>query len=120
MRVLKAYTDAGMLGQDTTYPNVQPAQTRRPRTNVPSRGGDVISISDEARDLMQQDMPGGMSVTPQDAVYDQRGNIMRQFDSLQGDLRALSAKIMTNGENDAIMNSLRGMQSQLTTLRAQV
>lgn len=118
MRILKAYAQAGMLGQDSASTPAQ-ASTSRSRANVHSRSGDVISISDEARDLMHNDLGYGYSVTPQDATYDQRGNIMRQVDSMQGELRALASQFATQGE-DKILGSLKGMQQQLTSLRAMV
>lgn len=119
MRVLKAYTDAGALGQQTSS-QLSPEAVARARKDAPARSGDVISISEEARDLIENGGACGISVTPQDATYDQRGNIMRQFDALQGDLRALSSQFAANSDDAQILSSLGGIKSQLTTLRAMV
>lgn len=121
MRLLKAYADAGAMGQQNfgslTMPRSEQDQPReKPK---PSKSGDSVSLSEEARELLAS---GGtsMSVTPQDATYDKQGNVMRQFDNLQSDLRALTSQFMNEPGSAAILNRLGSLQSQVGSLRAQV
>lgn len=121
MRVLKAYTDAGQMGQQgfgaVGMPRPEHEQSReKPK---PSRSGDSISLSDEAREMLAN---GGvnLSVMPQDATYDKQGNVMRQFDNLQSELRALSSQFMGEPGAAGILSRLGSMQLQVNGLRAQV
>lgn len=120
MQILKAYTDAGAMGQNNYGAPLPARAAGQAKSAAPSKSGDVINISDEARDLMQNRDNGNLSVTPQDAIYDQRGHIMRQFDTLQGELRALSSQFMLAPDATGLTAPLRSMQTRLAALRAQV
>lgn len=117
MRILKAYADAAVLGQQGTgVLNSAPGRARVQK----SKSGDCISISSEALNMQKQDGMGSISVMPQDATYDQRGQVLRQFDTLQGEMRALTSQFMSSAATQDMLGPMRQMQSQLTSLRAQV
>lgn len=121
MRVLKAYQNIGSMGQQPRGSlDSRATETRRaPVKSQVSRSGDCLSLSAEARELLAG---GGanVSVLPQDATYDRQGNVMRQFENLQSELRALGSKFIGSPENAAIAGGLGAMRAQLAGLRAQV
>ena len=55
-----------------------------------------------------------------DATYDQYGNVTRQFDSLQGELRSLASSLMTSGEGAGLAGRVNTLQTQLRSLEAMV
>ncbi len=121
MRALKAYANAGALGQQhfgsANAPRIEENQTRQ--KPAPSKSGDSISLSDEAIEALAN---GGsnISVMPQDATYDRQGNVMRQVDNLQSELRALSSEFMNVPGSAPVLGRLGSLQSQVTGLRAMV
>lgn len=122
MRVLKAYADAGAMGQQGfgSIGMTMAEREQQPKQKAkPSKSGDSISLSEEARELLAT---GGasMSMLPQDATYDKQGNVMRQVDNLQADLRALTSQLIAEPGTAGILGRLGSMQSQVTSLRAQV
>lgn len=118
MRVLKAYAEAGAFGQQGSTSAMPVIEKGREKPR-PSKSGDSISLSDEARELLEN---GGasLSVTPQDATYDKQGNVMRQFDNLQSELRALSSHFLAEPGSAQVLGRLGSLQSQVVGLRAQV
>lgn len=121
MNVLKAYADAGAMGQQNFGPMALPRPEQRAARpgQKPSRSGDSISLSEEARTALES---GGrnVSVMPQDATYDRQGNVLRQVDNLQSDLRALASQFIGESGATGVMSRLGSMQSQIAGLRAQV
>lgn len=121
MRVLKAYADAGAMGQQN-FGSMNPVRTQREQAGpkqTPAKRGDSISLSDEAREALAN---GGatLSATPHDATYDKQGNMTRQFDNLQSELRALAAEFINEPGAAKILGRLGSMQSQVASLRTQV
>lgn len=121
MRILKAYADAGAMGQQgfgSAVINRPEQETVRPKPK-PSKSGDSISLSDEAREMLENGA-ASMAVMPHDTTYDKQGNVMRQLDSLQSDLRTLATQFMGQPGTAGVLSRLGSMQSQITGLRAQV
>lgn len=121
MRVLQAYANASALGQQNlgTYEQSRKQSGQQPFIKT-SKSGDSISLSDTARNLYLNGSQESISVLPQDATYDQRGNVTRQYDVLQGELRSLANQFMATPGAQGMMAGLRGMQAQMAGLRAQV
>ncbi len=121
MRILKAYENISAMGQQNFgSPREKVAQERtKPVHSQVSRSGDCLHLSEQARELLAN---GGksISVMPQDATYDKQGNVMRQFDNLQSDLRALTSQFIGVPGSAGVLSRLGSMQSQVTGLRAQV
>lgn len=121
MNILKAYADAGAMGQRDYSAIMTPRNSGAPTISRQSQKGDFLSLSDEARELLEQGYQTTISVMPQDATYDQHGQVMRQLDSLQGDLRQLAAQFMAQGApHGGMLGRLGAMQSRLSSIRAQV
>lgn len=122
MRILKAYAEAGKTGnQGQSFLRskpVEPGTVKKPVTAKP--GGDSLSISAEARALLEGASPESIMSGPQDATYDQNGNVMRQFDELQNDLRRIASQVISYGDDSGLAARLGGVRNQLATLRAQV
>lgn len=119
MNVLKAYADSGATGgQNFGLPVIKRSERETANRKNP-QSGDSITLSQEARDMLAS---GGesISVCPQDATYDQHGNMTRQFDSVQSDLRNLAARVMSGGDNPALAGKLGALNYQLGMLKAQV
>lgn len=120
MNILKAYADAGALGQQN-YGDIRAPRPRNGQTvSRQSQKGDYLSLSAEAQELLEHGGQPNISVMPQDATYDQHGQVMRQLDSLQGDLRHLAAQFMAQAGMEGMIGRLGAMQSQLFSIRAQV
>lgn len=118
MKILKAYADAGAMSQQG-YGALRAPRAPQGQHGQPARG-DFLNVSEEARRLSAQSGAGGISVMPQDATYDQHGHVMRQLDSLQGDLRQLAAQFMLLPGGEAMAGRLGAMRSCLSSIRAQV
>lgn len=121
MNILKAYADAGAMGQQG-YGALKSLRQGAPAQNTarPAQKGDFLSLSEEAQALLVNGGQKSISVMPQDATYDQNGQVMRQIDSLQGDLRQLAAQFMAQGGAGGMLGRLGSMQSRLSSIRAQV
>lgn len=118
MRILKAYADAGATGNQNFGLPVTRKVEREAREQRQSPAGDRISLSAEAREMLASGEES-VSVCPQDATYDQYGNMTRQFDSLQQDLRGLAGKAMAEGDM-ALAGKLGILGNRLAALKAQV
>lgn len=122
MRILKAYEDISAMGQQNFgSPGGKPTELGKagaPKSQV-SRSGDSLSLSEAAREMLAN---GGtnISVMPQDATYDKQGNVMRQFDNLQSELRALTSQFIGQPGSAGVLSRLGSMQTQVAGLRAQV
>ncbi len=119
MNILKAYADAGAMGQQGYSAIRTPRTAFGQSVQRQPQKGDFLSLSAEAQELLEQRRQN-LSVTPQDATYDQHGQVMRQLDSLQGDLRQLAAQFMAQPGNEGMLGRLGAMQSRLSSIRAQV
>lgn len=121
MQILKAYADAGASGKQGTslLPGKVAASDSRGKTQVKSKSGDKISISDEAKQLLISGQ-SPLSLYAQDATYDQYGNVTRQLDSLQSDIRQLAQDAMGTPGALGLGGRLSSLQSQIATLKAQV
>lgn len=117
MNVLKAYADAGALGNQNSYA-IAPRHGGDTRSR--KEGGDFLSLSQAARDMLERDRQNSISVLPQDATYDQNGQVMRQLDSLQGELAHLASQFISSPGTQAMMPQLGALQSRIRTLRAEV
>lgn len=121
MQILKAYADAGATGKRNfvATPGLQreSGQTREQRN---SNSGDSITLSQEALDMLENGGQDTLSTCPQDATYDQFGNVTRQFDSLQNDLRRLAAQFRTSAESAGMLGQISSLQSRLSAIKAQV
>lgn len=122
MRILKAYADAGAMGQQS-FGNIAPGQAEQGAVREKpkaSKSGDSVSLSEEAREMLESGGQAGLTVTPQDATYDQHGNVMRQFDNLQSELRSLASQFMLTPGAQGMMGEALKMQGRVAGLRAQV
>ncbi|MBD5553410.1 MAG: hypothetical protein HDQ44_03635 [Desulfovibrio sp.] len=121
MRVLKAYAKASALGQQNSSPRLLDHVEQSPRKTKSQRpkSGDSITLSDEAMELLANGADS-VSVMPHDTTYDRQGNVMREFDNMQADLRALKNEFMDEPGAAPILGRIGSMQSQLTSLRASV
>lgn len=119
MRIMKAYSG---LGNELPSPGMPLGSNGERQKNEPrkmSPGGDTINLSAEAREaLAGGEVP--LSAQAADATYDQYGNVTRQFDSLQGELRNLASSLMSTGEGSAISGRVNMLQTQLRSLEAMV
>lgn len=122
MRVLQAYANAQALDQQNYGGSSQQRIQARPSVNASrtSASGDVISLSDTARNLCMNGGMDSISVLPQDATYDQRGNVTRQYDVLQGELRSLASQFISTPGAQGLLGGLGGVQARMAGLRAQV
>ncbi len=120
MKILKAYADAGAMSQQGYGALRAPRASQGQSGHGPPAKGEFLTVSEEARQLFAQSGAGGISVMPQDATYDQHGHVMRQLDSLQGDLRQLAAQFMLQPGGEAMAGRLGAMRSRLSSIRAQV
>lgn len=121
MNILKAYADAGAMGQPGFNAIHTPRQSvTQAGTQKSGQKGDFLSLSEEAQELLKNGGGSTLSVMPQDATYDQHGHVMRQLESLQGDLRQLAAQFMNTQETLGMLGPLNSMQSRLASIRAQV
>ena len=122
MRILKAYQDISAMGQQnfgsTSGKQAELSRSAAPKSQI-SRSGDSLSLSDEAREMLANGGPN-ISVMPQDATYDKQGNVMRQFDNLQSELRSLASQFIGQPGSAGVLGRLGSMQSQVAGLRAQV
>ncbi len=121
MNILKAYTKAPVTPASQWSYSDRGAIASGPERekSVHKTSGDILSLSREARDLLQKNHDA-LSVCPQDATYDQNGYVLRQVENLRGDLRQLSSHLMGYPEGAAIAGQLRNMQRQLGSIQAQV
>lgn len=121
MRVLKAYAEASALGQqNASLGQLNPVTEEKARPKQkPSKSGDSITLSDEAREMLANG-GGSLSVMPHDATYDRQGNVMREFDNMQADLRALASQFAGEPGSAGMLGRIGSLQSQLVTLRASV
>lgn len=119
MRILKAYSG---LGNELPSPGASMGRMGEREKNEhksPSPSGDTVNLSAEAR----QALAGGevpLSAQAADATYDQYGNVTRQFDSLQGELRNLASSLMSTDEGAGISGRVNMLQTQLRSLEAMV
>lgn len=120
MNVLKAYADAGAMGQQHYGSLIAPARQGAAARQTPKRSGDFVSLSNEAMELLGSYGTGQISMAPQDATYDQHGQVTRQLDSLQADLRHLATQFMAQPDGGGMLGHIGAMQSRLATIRAQV
>lgn len=119
MRVLRAYADTGASnGQNFAMTPLRRTE-REPQEQRATPSGDSVSLSPEAREMLEN---GGnsLSVCAQDATYDQYGNVTRQFDALQNELRNLAGKVMFNTDSPGLAGKIGALGSQLASLKAQV
>lgn len=125
MRVLKAYANAqqqirnmefvgNTIHNEVAGTGIKPVSAQKER----KASGDTLSLSDEAREMLGQHE--NVSLCPQDATYDQNGYIMRQVENLQGDLRNLASNLLTIPGGAALAGQVKGMQSHLGNISAQV
>lgn len=121
MRILKAYENVSAMGQQNLGSRGGRDGDGRKQsvTSSVSRSGDCLHLSSQAREMLAN---GGksISVLPQDATYDKQGNVMRQFDNLQSELRALATQFIGKSGNAAVLGRIGSMQAQAAGLRAQV
>lgn len=119
MNVLKAYANAGNLGQ-TTYSPPNYNRTSQAWSGKDKQSGDFLNISAEAMEKLEESQQNSISVMPQDTTYDQHGNVTRQLDSLQGDLRHLASQFLSDPAALGMLGHLGAIQSRLSSIRAQV
>lgn len=119
MNVLKAYANSGNLGQAAYLP-ANYNRASQAGSGKSQQSGDFLNISEEAMEKLEASQQGSVSVLPQDATYDQHGNVTRQLDSLQGDLRLLAAQFMADSATLGMIGHLGAIQSRLSSIRAQV
>lgn len=123
MQILKAYADAGATGrQGFNNPAIKAPKNEKGRETASRQqpSGDRTSISAEARSLLENGAPDLIAAGPMDATYDQYGNVLRQFDDLQNDLRRLASQLHNYPGAGDIGGQVNALRSQLTSLRTQV
>lgn len=119
MNILKAYTEAGSAGGQNfgMMPPRDPAtETKRENTQVKS-SGDSVRISSKAMELLENGAES-LSVCPQDATYDQYGNVTRQIDALNSDLNKLSRLAYPVGAG--IAAQVNAMRPRVASIRAMI
>lgn len=119
MRVLKAYADAGANGNYGFSRSVSGFGGRATPTER-LKTGDSISLSEEAQQMLKNRDNGALSNCPQDATYDQYGNVTREFNSLQNDLRRLATQFVSRPDGAGLLGKLNSVGYQLAALEAQV
>lgn len=121
MRINRAYTDAGASGKQglgLTANNIAPAEGRaRPR---PRDTGDKLHLSPEALELLASGGEPSLNASPDDGLYDQYGNLTRQFDTVQNELRRLASQFSGEGGDGATLSRINGLRGQLAGIRATV
>lgn len=119
MKILKAYSGLGNELPSPGAPLVHHGERQKQEEKNLAPRGDTVNLSAEAR----QALAGGevpLSSQAADATYDQYGNVTRQFDSLQGELRNLASSLLTNGEDAGLAGRVNTLQTQLRSLEAMV
>ena len=121
MNVLKAYANRPVTSTPRLSYSDRGAIASGPEREktVNKSSGDVLSLSAEARDLLNQNRDA-VSVLPQDATYDQKGYVTRQVEELQGDIRHMTSHLAGYPGGMAMAGQLRAMQRQLGRFQAQV
>lgn len=122
MQILKAYADAGATGNQNF--GLMPGKTEagergRPKTQLKS-SGDSLNISQAARDMLENGGAGQLSSSPHDLTYDQYGNINRDFENIQSDLRQLAGQLATHAGDAVLRGGVNAMRSRLASLRQMV
>lgn len=125
MRILKAYeraSAAGAQGYNHRQGFAAPVQApgeQAARVKDRLKAADRITLSDEALRMLEN---GGDALhnCPQDATYDQFGNVTRQFDSIQNDLRSLASQFMSSPANSGMLGRISSLRSQVAALEATV
>lgn len=122
MQIVRGYVDASAAGKDRFNSNSSKKpviQSReKPKTQIKA-SGDSLSLSPEAREMLENNGVL-LSATPQDATYDQYGNMTRQFDSLQNDLRQLQAQFNGYPQGSVIKGKISSVRAQLAGIEAQI
>lgn len=122
MRILKAYAEAAAAGgQNQGYGSGRRLERRTPAAGagVHKSGGDSVMLSERAMEMLRT---GGeaASACPQDATYDARGMVTRQFDSLQNDLRRLASQVIGTPAGPGMLGDIYSMRAKLAGLEARV
>ena len=125
MRVLKAYANQAQQAQNQPWAgsiihheSSGAGQAQISAQKEQKKSGDTLSLSDEARQMLNQGE--NLSVCAQDATYDKNGYIMRQVENLQGDLRSLATNLLGTPGGAALAGQVKGLQTQLGSISAQV
>lgn len=113
---IRAYAEAGN-SQGFFPAHSKSALSRNGFTEFIKTSGDSVRLSEQALELIQNEK-GGISNCPQDATYDQYGNINRQFYAVQKDLHDLTASVWP--VNAALASQLTSLNNQMYSLQMQV
>lgn len=121
MKIIRSYSGMGresLLPAPSNAGDQEQGQKNQQQKSPKVPGGDSVTLSEQAREALEigQEALNAQAV---DATYDQHGNVLRQFESVQGELRNLAASFMAS-EDGSMLGKVRSMQSQLRSLRAMV
>ncbi|MDE5831640.1 MAG: hypothetical protein K2H64_01395 [Desulfovibrio sp.] len=120
MRILKAYTEAGTSGKQGLGLAGKIAKSE-PRSRPSAQPwGDSVNLSPEAMALLNSDDNGFMNSSPDDGLYDQSGNMTRQFDAAQDELRRLAAQFASSAKTRDIAGKISGLSGQLSGIQLRV
>lgn len=114
---IKAYAEAGRNGAYFSGPLTQKRPEQKTFTEIVKNSGDSICFSNQALEILEHGK-NGVSNCPQDATYDQYGNVNRQFYAVQKDLSELAAASWP--VNVAVASQVEAMRSQVNRLQMQV
>lgn len=114
---IKAYADANRNSAYFSGAVKQPKPEQRTFTEIIKNSGDSICFSNQALEILEHGK-NGVSNCPQDATYDQYGNVNRQFYALQKDLSELAASAWP--VNVALASQVNAIQSQVGRLQMQI
>ena len=121
MRINKAYIEAGTSGKQGLGLAGKIAKSEpRGRSSAPRSGGDILNLSPEALALLNGDDNPTLNSGPDDGLYDQSGNMTRQFDTVQEELRRLAAKFASAAKDNATASKLNSLSGQLSSIQLQV
>lgn len=114
---IKAYAEAGRNGSYFSGSVKQAKPEQRTFTEIIKNSGDSVCFSNQALEILEHGK-NGVSNCPQDATYDQYGNVNRQFYALQKDLSELAAaawpvNVAVASQANALQNQVRRLQMQI-------
>lgn len=120
MRILKAYSNTDAPGrQNLGVPIIRHDEEARDKKRQ-KQGGDTLNISEEARNMLANGSKEMVSACPQDATYDQFGNMTRQFEEIQNDLRSLAAQFNATPQDANMRGKINGLRAQLAGLQTHI
>ena len=119
MRIIQAYTEAGTSGKQGLAGKIAKAEPRA-RLSGQRESGDSVNLSPEALAMLANEDAESLNSGPDDGLYDQSGNLTRQFDNVQAELRKLASMFSRTRQNSQVRSELAAANAQLSSIRLEI